>query len=153
MKNLKDVILERLNIRNNVISERLVLTRRESFNHTFEDIWEMIYKMSNHEYYLEDDDEFYEDQESLPKVNNLPRHWKMYNGWSVIKIEAGGNRELCDNGPDHEDAVKILELELTNLQNPGKSGYVTIESDDEYYEILGDKAREILYIALKEQLS
>lgn len=140
MRNLKDIVLE-----------RLVLTRKESFNHTLEDIWEMIYNMSYHEYYLEDDD-FFEDLQSLPKVNNLPGNWKRYNGWSVIKIEATGNRELYDNGPDAEDAVKMLELELKDLQNPGKIGFVTIESDDDYYEILDDRAREILYIALKEQL-
>ena len=140
MRNLKDIVLE-----------RLVLTRKESFNHTLEDIWEMIYNMSFHEYYLEDDD-FFEDLQSLPKVNNLPGNWKKFNGWSVIKIEATGNRELYDNGPDDEDAVKMLELELKDLQNHSKNGFVTIESDDDYYEILDDRDREILYIALKEQL-
>ena len=45
MRNLKDIVLE-----------RLVLSKKESFNHTFEDIWEMIYNMSYHEYYLEDDE-------------------------------------------------------------------------------------------------
>ena len=108
MRNLKDIVLE-----------RLVLTRKESFNHTLEDIWEMIYNMSFHEYYLEDDD-FFEDLQSLPKVNNLPGNWKKFNGWSVIKIEATGNRELYDNGPDDEDAVKMLELELKDLQNHSK---------------------------------
>ena len=135
---------------NNFINEKLAVRKTKSFAHTFEEVWDIIYKLPHHEYYLEDDDEYFEDMQSLPKVNNLPGNWKTYNGWSVIKIEAGGNRELCDNGPDHEDAVKILELELTNLQNPGKSGYVTIETDDEYTDYLDSRSREIIYIAAQE---
>lgn len=142
MRNLKDIVLE-----------RLVLTRRESFNHTLEDIWEIIYNMSYHEYSLEDDDEFFEDLHSLPLINNLPGNWKSYNGWSVTEIKATGNRELWDFGPDHEDAIKMLELELIDLQNPKKRVRITIESDDEYTDYLEERAREILYIALKEQLS
>lgn len=142
MRNLKDIVLE-----------RLVLTRRESFNHTFEDIWEMIYKMSYHEYYLEDDDEFYEDINALPRVNNLTAHWKKFNGWAITHIKATGNRELWDNGPEDKDAIKMLELTIVNPQNTNIESSITIESDDEYYEILDDRAREILFIALKEQLS
>ena len=142
MRNLKDMILE-----------RLVLTRRESFNHTFEDIWEMIYKMKYHEYYLEDDDEFFEDIDALPRVKNLKNHWKQFNGWAVVRVIAAGNRELMDNGPEDEDAIKILELNIVNPENTKDENYISIETDDDYYEILGDKAREILYIALKEQLS
>lgn len=139
MRNLKDIILE-----------RLVLTRRESFNHTFEDIWEMIYKMKYHEYYLEDD-EFYEDIDALPRVNNLTDNWKKFNGWAITHINATGNRELCDNGPEDKDAIKMLELTIVNTKNTKEENYITIESDNEYYEILDDRAREVLFIALKEQ--
>lgn len=142
MRNLKDIILE-----------RLVLTRRESFNHTFEDIWEMIYKMQYHEYYLEDDDEFFGDIDALPRVNNLTAHWKQFNGWVVKRIIATGNRELMDNGPEDEDAIKILELDIANPKNTKETTYISLESDDEYFEVLEDRAREILYIALKEQSS
>lgn len=140
MRNLKDIVLE-----------RLVLTRRESFNHTLEDIWEMIYNMQYHEYYLEDD-EFYGDINAVPRVNNLKNNWKKFNGWAVVHIKATGNRELYDNGPEDEDAIKMLELNIVNPENTADVNYITIESDDEYYEILDDRAREVLYIALKEQL-
>jgi hypothetical protein len=142
MRNLKDIVLE-----------RLVLSKKESFNHTFEDIWEMIYKMSYHEYYLEDDDDFFEDIDALPRVKNLKNHWKQFNGWAVKRIIATGNRELMDNGPEDEDAIKILELDIANPKNTKETTYISLESDDEYYEILDDRAREILFIALKEQLS
>lgn len=142
MRNLKDIVLE-----------RLVLSKKESFNHTFEDIWGMIYKMSYHEYYLEDDDEFFEDIDALPRVKNLKNHWKQFNGWAVTRIIATGNRELMDNGPEDENAIKILELDIANPKNTKETTYISLESDDEYFEVLEDRAREILYIALKEQSS
>ena len=88
----------------------------------------------------------------LPRVKNLKNHWKQFNGWAVTRIIAAGNRELMDNGPEDEDAIKILELNIVNPQNTKETTYISLETDDDYYEILDDRAREVLFIALKEGL-
>lgn len=137
---------------NNYITEKLFITKGKVDTEYFEDTWDMIYKLAFHEYSLEDDDEFFEDLHSLPLVDNLPGNWKKYNGWSVTQIKATGNRELWDNGPEDEDAVKMMELELLDMQNPDKRVYITVESEDEYAEYLHARAREIIHIAVEEYL-
>lgn len=136
---------------NNYITEKLHIPKGKSFAHTFEELWDLLYKLPHHEYYLEDDDDFFEDIQSLPRINNLPGNWKRFNGWAVTQVEAGGNRELCDYGPEHEDAVKILEVYLIDLENLDKRSSITVESDDEYLEYLDNRSREIIYIAVQEQ--
>lgn len=141
MKNLKDILLE-----------RLVLTKRESFNHTFEDIWEMVWNLDFHEYEMEYDDEFFEDFEDLPVINNLPSHWSKFNGWVITYIKATGNRELWDEGPDHEDAIKMLDINLVNPENKRQSNIITVEHDEDYENFITAHDREHIYIALKEQI-
>jgi hypothetical protein len=134
------------------ITEKLFIGKGKSETHYYEDLWDLIYKLEWHEYDLEDDDEFFEDLQSLPRINNLPGSSKKYNGWVVTRIEANGNRALNDYGPDHKDALKIMTLQLLDLQNPHKRINIDIESDDEYTEYLEERAREIIHIAVQELL-